>query len=176
MTNNLSKNPNYLKLIVVCALLVILSTGSFIAVSIAREPYENDHLPQILSDQIKSERVNEREYFWSSYKDGFECGLDQMKKVTQNLNLSTEISDQYHKCHKFVLENGTIYWLQPTNFVQYLVLEKPENNYQLILSETRTSYPGSADELSVRADTKGVIFRYEGYNNPRKIIRLTIKD
>ncbi|OGG11356.1 hypothetical protein A2Z00_04665 [Candidatus Gottesmanbacteria bacterium RBG_13_45_10] len=176
MTKTDIKKLNYFKATLIVTVLAILSVGAFVVISIVRESYENDHSPQILNPSTSLERVNEREYYWSSYKDGSECSLGQMNQIIQKLRLSTEINDQYNKCHKFTLENGTIYWLQPTNFVQYLVLEKPAGNYSLIIKETKTSYPGSADELSVRSDSKAVIFRYEGYNNPRKIFRLTINN
>lgn len=176
MNLSLLEKHSFLKLILFSTLLLIFISGCFIAISIVREPDENDHLPQIVSDQVSYERVNEREYFWSGYKEGSECSLNQMNVMMKKMNLAIEVNDQYHKCHQFKLENGTIYWLQPTDFVQQLVLEKPADNYQLILSETQTAYPGPVDELSVRADSKAIIFRYEGYHNPRKIVRLRIKD
>lgn len=149
---------------------------SCIAISLVREPYENDHSPQILSTHVTFEKVNEREYYWSSYKDGSECDLNQVKSIFQKLSLLAEIDDHYYRCQKYSLENGTFYWLQPTNYVQYLVLEKPDGAHQLVIAETTTSYPGPADELAVRADSKALILRYEGYNNPRKIFKLTIQN
>jgi len=177
MPQDLSKKAKFLKIALILGLLIILLVGAFkfiaIFLLISREPSAYDHLPQILSDKVWYERIDEREYLRANYKNGLNCDPKQIDMIINNLNLLTDVNNQYNRCHKFVLENGTIYWLQLGSFIQYLVLEKPKNSYELIIAEARMDYPGSAYDLSVRGDSKAIVFIYIGYMNPEKFFRLS---
>lgn len=140
-----------------------------------QESREHDRLPKILSNEVKMEITNEDTYKNGGYKDGSSCSFSEQKTVLQAV--SEPDNGQYDTCKKFSTNKGNFYIIERTSFA-LVVLETAPGNFDLVIKDTGEyanykNYPGIYP-FRMRGNQADVIFIYEGWNNPRKVIKLSV--
>ncbi|MBI3109530.1 hypothetical protein HYZ06_00630 [Candidatus Daviesbacteria bacterium] len=139
-----------------------------------KESREHDRLPKILSKKVNMETVGESLYKGEEYKDGIKCPYFEQKTVLQVI--SEQDNSQYYTCKKFSTNRGNFYLIEKTSFA-LIILETTPGNFDLVIRdageyEDYKNYPGIYP-FRMRGNQTDVIFIYEGWNNPKKIIKLT---
>ena len=120
--------------------------------------------------------ADESLYDIPEYKDGDECSQSEQQAILKVISESNDNNNL--SCKKFLTEGGVFYWLETSFLTQNVVLEKIPSTFELVIKDTGEyrefkNYPG-INSFRMRGNSEGVIFIYEGWNNPRKIIKLSV--
>ncbi|MBI2086548.1 hypothetical protein HYT74_04355 [Candidatus Daviesbacteria bacterium] len=190
MRNKLKELPFPLKIAFIIVLLVIFAKGLWTYL-LYQESREHDRLPLILTDGIKMTVVDSSLYQDSQYANGDNCTPDQLevmfKYVTEPSGKTYGKADPYPRCLRYSVEKGVFYWLEPRPGFEYVIYEKPSGGRLLVIHDNGlygkdrndiggpngSYYPGISS-FDMLGNRKNVIFVYTGWNNPEKIIKLSI--
>lgn len=141
-----------------------------------KESREHDRLPIILDSSIKMEIVNSNFYDNLDYRDGDICSQAEQKNILQLVSETED--DRYITCSRFVTDRGIFYWVDRNPTLQLVALEKPTGTFKIIINDDGDyadfkGYPGIYP-FKMRGNSTDVVFIYKGWNNPRKMIRLSV--
>lgn len=155
--------------------ITIVTLLGFLTYNLYKESREHDRLPVILSNSIRMGIVDNNLYASSEYKDGDNCSQIEQKTVLQAIHEPDD--NQFHTCKRFAIEKGVFHWIEKTSYT-VVVLEKTSGIFELVIKDTGEygnfkNYPGISS-FRMRGNSKDVVFAYEGWNNPRKIIKLSV--
>ena len=175
MINKFKKLPILVK-ISLLVIIVIISLWKLTADYSYRESREHDRLPVILNSSIKMDIVDSNLYSSSQYREGISCSQSEQQSVFQAISESND--SKPYTCRKFSVDKGTFYWLEKNLGLQLVILEESPGNFKIAIEDTGEyadfkNYPG-INSFRMRGNSKDVIFIYEGWNNPRKVLKLII--
>lgn len=167
----LTKNPLNLGFGIIVTIAILWGLFSYYSY---KESREHDRLPKILSNRVKMEIVSDSLYKSKEYKDGINCFSPEQKTVLQAISASD--NGLYQTCNKFSTNRGNFYLIEGTSFA-LVVLETTPGNFDLVIRDTGEygnykNYPGIYP-FRMQGSRADIIFIYEGWNNPKKIIKLT---
>ena len=158
-------------LLFIFLILIVLWVGS--AYYLDKESRENDSLPIVLNNSVVMTRVDDSLYSSVEYRDGDDCFPDEEEMILQTTHEKSNKEIHIFACKKLIVNKGIFYWMDK-NLEDLVVLEKlGTGNAQLVIRQTG-GYPGNSVS-NVRRSTEDVIFTYTGWNNPKKILKLTVK-
>lgn len=170
--------------------IAILFIG-LIAYDLYNEPWEHNRLPALLTNSIKMTVVDSSLYQDPQYANGDNCTPDQLevifKYVTEPSGKTYGKAGPYPRCLRYSVEKGAFYWLEPRPGFEYVIYEKPSGDRLLAIHDNGlygkdrndigglngSYYPGTSS-FNMLGNRKNVIFVYTGWNNPEKIIKLSI--
>ena|SRR3989338_7275050 len=172
--NKFKKLPVVAKLVFTVLLFIIL--WKLVDFYSYKESREHDRLPVILTNSVEASVVDESLYTNSEYNEGDNCSPVERVAIQNSIGGFEE--DQFYTCKKFITNNGTFFLFEKTSYA-LVILEKSSDIFELVIKETGEygnfkNYPG-INSFRMRGNQDDVVIVYEGWNNPRKIIKLTTK-
>lgn len=132
--------------------------------------------------------VNKELYQSPEYINGEKCTANQLeavyKFVIKPKGISFDPAGEFPSCLRYPVEKGTFYWLRPHWAFTYVIFEKRFGEQLLVIYDngklpeyqnidTGSYYSGSS-YFNIQGDGKDIIFTYSGWNNPEKVIKLSV--
>lgn len=151
---------------------VILLIGA-LGLRIMREPYTNDSLPENLSDQIKLIKID-------AYPDNLDTSaVDCMENSLVVEYLTSRypetIDFEFRRCNMYSFsDTATVFFLDSDSMLdeQQLLLGREGTSIEEIVV-TKNVYPGNRIS-DVRVVEGKIYFTYSGWQNPSKVIEVTM--
>jgi hypothetical protein len=143
------------------------------------EPIEYDHLPELLSNQVSLKEISEEEYLRSTSDSEQNCLLEEKMSILEGLGYEGSIPTPpvlagEDFCQKYDLESGNniyIIWLQKLH--PYILINAAPNKYEVVI-EPNPNMPENASSLyDIKGTENGIVFRYAGFHNPLKFLKLS---
>ncbi len=164
----MGKRNKYILLFFLHLLFVV---GLFFYIYFYGESDGNDSMPKIYTSYVKVERIDD--YPLSDNLDPKECNDDKVKMLIEVFAFDAETTKKA-KCFEFDLENSAkIFYIEYMSMVegQKIVLSRPRLPL-LLVSSVNGEYPGN-HIIDVQGYKNSIVFKYYGWQNPEKIIKIT---